>query len=165
MGNKMVGGASCLEPQINRPQDKDFAFGRDPRSHWEEGRQGEGIKGICQASSIQLRPDRRQQGQQRDSRCPSEVDAAHHSYSQELTLVGKDSNMEGKKLVDAEFSPGTSPPLPSLDSQTTQNLVHAIHRHPQFPGGVISSASPTFNTSCTESSGTMVEGDHAVFES
>lgn len=40
MGNKIVGGASCLEPQINRPQDKDFAFGGDPRSHWEEGRQG-----------------------------------------------------------------------------------------------------------------------------
>lgn len=50
-------------------------------------------------------------------RCPSEVEAVQHSYSQELALVGKGSNMEGKKLVDAEFSPGTSPPLPSSDSR------------------------------------------------
>lgn len=44
---------------------------------------------------------------------PSEVEVAQHSYSQELALVRTGRNMEGKKLVGAEFSPGTR--VPSSD--------------------------------------------------
>lgn len=48
-------------------------------------------------------------------RCPSEVEAAQQTYSKQLALVGKGNNMEGKKVVDAEFSPGTR--VPSSDSR------------------------------------------------
>lgn len=43
------------------------------------------------------------------------MEAAQQTYSKQLALVGKGNNMEGKKVVDAEFSPGTR--VPSSDSR------------------------------------------------
>lgn len=67
MGNKVVGGAALVSrPRLTDPKTRALHLTVSPRSHWEKGKQGlgVGVKGICQASSIQLRPVRRQKGQQ-----------------------------------------------------------------------------------------------------
>lgn len=58
------------------------------------------------------------------------MEAAQHSYSQELALVRTGRNMEGKKLVGAEFSPGTRVP-----SSGPKHHTESCPRNPQTTPG------------------------------